>query len=43
VLLRGERRLFGDNIRLQGPPIRDLGFDKNKTMQAPAPAPGAAR
>lgn len=39
VLLRGERRLFGDNIRLQGPPIRDLGFDKNKTMQAPAPLP----
>lgn len=39
VLLRGERRLFGDNIRLQGPPIRDLGFDKNKTMQAPAALP----
>ncbi|HSI09193.1 MAG: LptA/OstA family protein [Rariglobus sp.] len=39
VLLRGERRLFGDNIRLQGPPIRDLGFDKNKTMQAPATLP----
>lgn len=39
VLLRGERRLFGDNIRLQGPPIRDLGFDKEKPMQAPAPAP----
>jgi lipopolysaccharide export system protein LptA len=43
VLLRGERRLFGDNIRLQGPAIRDLGFDKNKTMQAPAPAPGTTR
>jgi lipopolysaccharide export system protein LptA len=39
VLLRGERRLFGDNIRLQGPPIRDLGFDKNKTMQAPTTVP----
>ena len=39
VLLRGERRLFGDNIRLQGPPIRDLGFDKEKTMQSPAPLP----
>jgi lipopolysaccharide export system protein LptA len=37
VLLKGERRLFGDNIRLQGPPIKDLGFDKNKAMQAPAP------
>ncbi|WP_415663408.1 LptA/OstA family protein, partial [Rariglobus hedericola] len=34
VLLRGERRLFGDNIKLQGPPIRDLGFDKNKPVQA---------
>ena len=45
VLLRGERRLFGDNIRLQGPPIRDLGFDKNKTMQAPSalPTPKPAR
>jgi len=43
VLLKGERRLFGDNIRLQGPAIRDLGFEKNKPMQPPAPAPGAAR
>jgi lipopolysaccharide export system protein LptA len=39
VLLRGERRLFGDNIKLQGPPIRDLGFDKSKPVQAPAPLP----
>ncbi len=39
VLLRGERRLFGDNIRLQGPPIRDLGADKNKPMESPAPLP----
>jgi lipopolysaccharide export system protein LptA len=39
VLLRGERRLFGDNIRLQGPAIRDLGYDKTKPMQAPAPLP----
>lgn len=43
VLLRGERRLFGDNIRLQGPAIRDLGFDKDKTMQSPAPVPGAKK
>lgn len=43
VLLKGERRLFGDNIRLQGPPIRDLGFDKNKTMQAPAALPKPTR
>jgi lipopolysaccharide export system protein LptA len=39
VLLRGERRIFGDNIRLQGPPIRDLGFEKNKPVQAPAALP----
>ena len=39
VLLRGERRIFGDNIRLQGPPIRDLGFEKDKPMQAPASLP----
>jgi lipopolysaccharide export system protein LptA len=43
VLLRGERRLFGDNIKLQGPPIRDLGFDKNKTMQAPAALPRTSK
>ncbi|MCS6244807.1 MAG: hypothetical protein H2172_13260 [Opitutus sp.] len=39
VLLRGERRIFGDNIRLQGPPIRDLGFEKDKPVQAPAALP----
>jgi lipopolysaccharide export system protein LptA len=39
VLLRGERRLFGDNIRLQGPPIRDLGADKDKPMQPPVSLP----
>lgn len=44
VLLRGERRLFGDNIKLTGPPLMDLGFDKKEAMKAPAPAPdtGAA-
>jgi lipopolysaccharide export system protein LptA len=39
VLLRGERRIFGDNIRLQGPAIRDLGFDKDNPVQAPAALP----
>jgi lipopolysaccharide export system protein LptA len=39
VLLRGERRLFGDNIKLQGPPIRDLGFEKDKPVQPPASLP----
>jgi lipopolysaccharide export system protein LptA len=36
ILLRGERRLFGDNIEMTGPPIKDLGFDKEKPMQSPA-------
>ncbi|MBW8782601.1 MAG: hypothetical protein JF599_12060 [Verrucomicrobia bacterium] len=35
ILLRGERRLFGDNIEMTGPPIKDLGFDKEKPMQSP--------
>jgi lipopolysaccharide export system protein LptA len=39
VLLRGERRLFGDNIKLQGPPIRDQGPGKDKPMQAPVALP----
>jgi lipopolysaccharide export system protein LptA len=39
VLLKGERRIFGDNIRLQGPPIRDLGFEKDKPIEAPAALP----
>ena len=43
VLLRGERRVFGDNVRLQGPPIRDLGFDKDKAVQTPAPLPTLPR
>lgn len=36
ILLRGERRLFGDNIEITGPPIKDLGFDKDKPMAPPA-------
>lgn len=43
VLLKGERRVFGDNIRLQGPPIRDLGFDKDKSVQSPSPLPPLPR
>ncbi len=39
ILLRGERRLFGDDIEITGPPIKDLGFDKEKPMQSPAKAP----
>lgn len=33
VMLRGERRVMGDNVRVIMPPIKDLGFDKN----APVP------
>ncbi len=39
ILLRGERRLFGDNVEITGPPIKDLGFDADKPMQAPVKAP----
>ncbi|MBX7122619.1 MAG: LptA/OstA family protein [Opitutaceae bacterium] len=39
VLLRGERRLFGDNIKLTGPGLKDLGFDKDAPMKTPAPEP----
>jgi lipopolysaccharide export system protein LptA len=37
VLLRGERRVTGQNVRITLPPVKDLGFDKN----APPPAPDA--
>jgi lipopolysaccharide export system protein LptA len=41
VLLRGERRVQGTNVRFIMPPIKDLGFDKDQPPpQAPA-APGA--
>ena len=39
ILLRSERRIFGDNVKFSGPPVKDLGFDKAKAMQPPAPAP----
>lgn len=39
VLLRGERRLYGDNIRLTGPALKDLGFDKDAPMKPPAAVP----
>jgi lipopolysaccharide export system protein LptA len=38
VLRRGERHLEGTNIRIIGPGIKDLGFDKNK----PGPVGDAA-
>ena len=47
LLLRGERRVQGDNVRITAPGIKDLGFDKSKaptstpveTAPTPAPAP----
>ena len=38
-LLRGERRVFGDNVRMTLPPIKDLSFDKNKKLELPETAP----
>ena len=35
TLLRGQRRVMGDNVKISFPPMKDLGFDKN----TPAPRP----
>lgn len=38
-MLRGERQIRGKNARFTGPPIKDLGVDKEKPAEtAPAPA-----
>ncbi len=47
ILYRGERRAViepedGVGVRLTGPSIKDLGFDKLKPLPAPTPAPAAA-
>ncbi len=43
LMLRGERRVQGDNVRITAPAIKDLGFDKSKvpapTDTAPKPDP----
>lgn len=43
TMLRGQERVEVEKPRLTGPPIRDLGFDRNTTTpaagDAPAPAP----
>lgn len=39
TLIRGERQLFGEDIKFVGPAIDDLGFDKKKEMKAPAKLP----
>src|SRR4051812_14952316 len=35
TLLRGQRRVMGDNVKITFPPMKDMGFDKN----TPAPRP----
>jgi lipopolysaccharide export system protein LptA len=43
LLLRGERRVQGENVRITAPAIKDLGFDKTKATApgdvAPKPEP----
>lgn len=42
TLLRAQRKVIVDNPKLTGPPIKDLGFDKEKDKPAPPPAPAPA-
>jgi len=37
MLLRGERRVMGENVRLVGPSLQDLGFDPDKKVPAAEP------
>lgn len=43
LLLRGERRLKVAKPRLTGPPIKDLGFDPDKSESGPANPPGSGK
>lgn len=36
LLLRGERQVRGTNVRIVGPPVKDLGFDADKKVEQPA-------
>jgi lipopolysaccharide export system protein LptA len=36
-LLRGERQVIGKNVRIVGPTVKDLGFDKEKTLDGTKP------
>ena len=36
VLLRGERRVFGEHVRFLAPNMKDLGFDPNTPLKPPA-------
>lgn len=43
-MLRGQRQIRGKNARFTGPPVEDLGVDKEKPAEtAPAPAPEAPK
>ena len=37
TLLRGQRRVLIDHAHMIGPPVKDLGFDKNQKPPAPSP------
>lgn len=39
LLLRGERQVRGTNVRIVGPPVKDLGFDKDKKVGTPPETP----
>lgn len=39
VLLRGERQVRGTNVRIVGPAVKDLGFDKDKKVEDAPAAP----
>lgn len=39
LLLRGERQVRGTNVRIVGPPVKDLGFDKDKKVETPPETP----
>jgi lipopolysaccharide export system protein LptA len=39
LLLRGERQVRGTNVRIVGPPVKDLGFDKDKKLEDAPAAP----
>jgi lipopolysaccharide export system protein LptA len=44
VLLRGERRVTGQNVHITLPPLKDLGFGKNAPLPEPdAPPVGPAK
>lgn len=39
LLLRGERQVRGTNVKIVGPPVKDLGFDKDKKVEATPETP----